>query len=493
MEKKNSINVNTKKNKTEDILVPIVSALATIIFLVGSSMAKYYLIGTKISADYLLTLLFILILITVFVGGIFSYFYFTGAGNNSSPRFFATLMAIFAVTFISDIFLSSICPLLIAPGFTAIAFAYLSRNKRDIFIFNFAQTALVFFICLFEYIFTADSVYMAIGDPAYYLQYLLIVSIVSIAAGSFISFAYNFKPKRTSYLKAGILTAVASVALYVIIALLFSNRQDLLLLTWVFATSSVLPVLFSLFILPFAEHLFNLVTDFRLIEYTDTNHPLIKRLIREAPGTYNHSLGVANFAQMCATAIGENPYMAMACAYFHDVGKLKQPSFFTENQSTGINPHDNLLPEVSADIIRNHTTDGYMLCTEYGLPEEIKDVTIQHHGTLSIRYFLNKSRTLTDGDVNEFDYQYHGVTPTTKIAAIIMICDSAEAAIRSMDNPDGIKVEKLLKNIIKERIETDQFVNCPISMADLNTIQQTIIEAFGGAFHRRIKYQGQKE
>ncbi|MBP5593422.1 MAG: HDIG domain-containing protein [Clostridia bacterium] len=474
--------------------MPIVSTIATAALMIGATLAKYYLIGSKIEVDYLLAVLFVVVMVVVFVGGIFLYSFVSGSEQSSSPRFYATFMAIFAVTFISDIFLSSISPLLIAPGFMAVAYAYISRSKKDIFIFNFAQTTLVFFICYYEYLFTPGyNMFMAIGDPDSYLLLLLLVSIVSIAAGSFISMAYNFKPKRTSYLRAGLLTTFFSIALYALISLLFETRSELLLLSWVFAIGAVMPILFSLLILPFAEHIFNLVTDFRLIEYTDTNHPLIKKLIREAPGTYNHSLGVANFAQMCATAIGENPYMAMACAYFHDVGKLHQPSFFTENQSGGINPHDRLLPEVSADIIRNHTTDGYALCTEYGLPEEIKDVTIQHHGTLSIRYFLNKSRTLTDGEVNESDYQYHGVTPTTKIAAIIMICDSAEAAIRSMDNPDGFKVESLLKGIIKERIESDQFVNCPISMEDLNTIQQTIIEAYGGVFHKRIKYQGQKE
>ena len=238
---------------------------------------------------------------------------------------------------------------------------------------------------------------------------------------------------------------------------------------------------------PVFESMFNLVTNTRLVEFTDHNAPLIKRLKEEAPGTFIHSLAVANFAEVCASAIGENPYLARACAYYHDVGKLVNPLHFKENQPDD-NPHDGLLPEVSAEIIRGHTTEGKRLCDEYRIPHEISDITVQHHGTLPIYVFLNKAKQLTDGEVDIEEYSYHGHTPVTKIAAIIMLCDSSEAAIRAMDNPDAERVDKLLRKLISDRINARQFDDCDITLRDLDIIRMTIISAYGGQFHKRLKY-----
>ncbi len=192
---------------------------------------------------------------------------------------------------------------------------------------------------------------------------------------------------------------------------------------------------------------------------------------------------------MCANAIGEDPYFARAAAYYHDVGKLSNPFYFSENQA-GYNPHDDILPEVSAEIIRKHTTEGYKLCREYGLPEEIAAVTVQHHGTLPMVVFYERAKRLTDGEVDIDDYSYHGTCPTSRIAAIIMICDSSEAAIRAMDRPDGERVDRLLRGIISDRISRGQFDNCSISLKELDIIRRTIISAYGGLFHTRIKYPG---
>ena len=143
---------------------------------------------------------------------------------------------------------------------------------------------------------------------------------------------------------------------------------------------------------------------------------------------------------------------------------------------------------MSAEIIRKHTVDGYELCKKYRIPEEVARVTIEHHGTLPIMYFFNKAKSLTDGDVDMDEYRYYGEIPTGKIGAIIMICDSAEAAIRAMDNPTGEKVDKLLRGMIDERLKLGQFDNCEITMKDLTAIREAIVGAFGGLFHKRIKY-----
>jgi putative nucleotidyltransferase with HDIG domain len=247
----------------------------------------------------------------------------------------------------------------------------------------------------------------------------------------------------------------------------------------------------SLVFQPVLEKAFNLLTNSRLVELTDHYSPLVKRLIEEAPGTFNHSLAVANFAEVCATAIGENPYMARACAYYHDIGKLSSPIYFKENQSE-LNPHDSILPEVSAEIIRGHTLDGYKICKQYHIPDEIARVTIEHHGTMPIYVFYKKAQQLTDSGVDVKDYSYGGGTPTTKIAAIIMICDAAEAALRAIDSPDAKKAEMTLSDIIWSRIQNGQFGECDITLKELNTIQNTISGSFGGVYHKRLKYPDSK-
>lgn len=238
---------------------------------------------------------------------------------------------------------------------------------------------------------------------------------------------------------------------------------------------------------PVLERMFNLLTNSRLLELTDISAPLMKRLLKDAPGTYNHSAAVASFAQMCAAEIGVNPYLARACAYYHDVGKLANPMYFKENQSFE-NLHDSLLPEVSAEILRSHTEEGLKLCNEYKIPEEISHVTIQHHGTTLISVFYNKAQKMTDSPVDIYEYRYHGVTPRTKVAAIIMMCDCSEAAIRAMDKPDGDKVDKLLRKLTLERLENGQFDNCDITINELNRIREIIVKAYGGLFHQRVKY-----
>ena len=215
--------------------------------------------------------------------------------------------------------------------------------------------------------------------------------------------------------------------------------------------------------------------------------PLIKRLRTEAPGTFNHSLIVAQLAESCAIAIGENAELARAAAYYHDVGKLKQPDCFTENQSD-YNIHDELTPELSADIIRSHATDGYELLMAARLPKEIADVAREHHGTLPIKFFYDKAMRLSGGDANIKDYSYLGPTPHSKTAAIIMIADASEAAARTLRERTPENVERMVRSVIEERMDLDQFVDCDITMRELTTIKETIVDALSGVHHHRVKY-----
>lgn len=253
-------------------------------------------------------------------------------------------------------------------------------------------------------------------------------------------------------------------------------------------TSGMLSVVSMMAILPFFEHIFNVVTDYRLSEITDHNSKLIEKLRIEAPGTFNHSLTVSTLAESCATAIGENPLLARAAAYYHDIGKLKQPDYFTENQSD-YNPHNELSPELSTDIIKAHARDGYDLIRKYHLPSILADVAREHHGTMPILYFYAKAMKYTEGELNIVDFSYNGPRPTSKIAAIIMICDASEAAVRSQRGErDANKVNDIVRKIIQERMDADQFIDCPITMKDLNLIQLTIAQSLSGVYHHRISY-----
>ena len=240
-------------------------------------------------------------------------------------------------------------------------------------------------------------------------------------------------------------------------------------------------------ILPVFELLFSCLTPFRLRELTSADAKLLKKLKEEAPGTYNHSVVVAQIAEACAEALGEDADYARAAAFYHDVGKLHQPEYFTENQGE-FNLHDELTPELSADIIRSHTLDGYELIRAHHLPHFLADVALEHHGTMPIRYFYAKALKMTDGELNIEDFSYTGPKPKTKIAAIIMIADAAEAVSRSLPKRTPEAVEKAVGDVIEERMDLEQFADCDITMADLTAIKQTLVNTLTGVYHRRVKY-----
>lgn len=253
----------------------------------------------------------------------------------------------------------------------------------------------------------------------------------------------------------------------------------------------LLSAILFLAILPSFELLFNRLTPFRLRELCSSDAKLLRKLKEEAPGTYNHSVVVAQLAEACAEALGEDADYARAAAFYHDVGKLHQPEYFTENQGE-YNLHDELTPELSADIIRSHTLDGYDLIKANHLPSFLADVALEHHGTLPIRYFYAKALKMTDGDLNVEDFSYTGPKPTTKIAAILMIADASEAASRSLSRRTPEEVERVIAGVIEERMDLDQFSDCDITMADLSRIKQTLVNTLSGVYHHRVKYPSVK-
>ena len=243
--------------------------------------------------------------------------------------------------------------------------------------------------------------------------------------------------------------------------------------------------------LPLFENVFNCLTSFRLREITSSDAKILKKLKAEAPGTYNHSVMVAQLAEASAVAIGEDADYARAAALYHDVGKLHYPEHFTENQGD-YNLHDELSPELSADIIRSHAKDGYTVIRNHHLPEFLADVAVEHHGTMPIRYFYAKALKLTDGELNIEDFSYMGPKPQSKIAAIIMICDAAEAAVRAVNARTPEEAEKAIRAVIEERMDLEQFAECDVTMADLTKIRQALVNTLTGVYHHRIQYPNLK-
>lgn len=241
-------------------------------------------------------------------------------------------------------------------------------------------------------------------------------------------------------------------------------------------------------LLPIFEFLFKKVSYFKYSELTDHKAPLIRKLIKNAPGTFNHSIVVSNIAEACAAAIGEDSLLARTCAYYHDIGKLRRPEFFKENQVDADNPHDDLTPELSANIIKSHAQDGEALAEKHRLPREIADVCKEHHGTLPILYFYDKAKKFTDGEVDIMQFCYPGPKPKSKIAAILMIADGCEAAARSLQDRSRENVKKVVRNIVNERMALGQFEDCEITLKELNIIIHTVVNNLTGIYHSRIEY-----
>ncbi len=252
----------------------------------------------------------------------------------------------------------------------------------------------------------------------------------------------------------------------------------------------VLGGLATLFVQPLIyayEKLFGLISDVSLLELSDTNSTLLKELSNTAPGTFHHSLNVANLAEAAANEIGANAMLTRVGALYHDIGKMKSPTYFTENQSTGINPHDELSSKESASIIINHVIDGIEIAKKNNLPERVIDFIRTHHGTSLVYYFYNKQKDL-ETSINTEDFRYPGPKPFSKETAILMMCDSVEAASKSLKMPSSTKINAFVDSIINKQIETDQFLNSDITFRDIQSIKKVLKHKLTNIYHLRIEY-----
>ena len=402
-------------------------------------------------------------------------------------------------------------------------YMFLKKEKKEILI----DTKLVFLILLLNLlsvisarVFTFVSLFIIPIACAPILMTVFLDSKISIVINSlnllFVTVIVGFDPqviligivstivssttlKKVSqrndilYSTAYVAAAVAVVILSS--GILLSNNIKQILLDVILAVfGAFISGILAMGLLPFLESSFSLVTNMKLLELSNPNNPLLKRLLMEAPGTYHHSVMVANLAEVAAEEVGANPMLVRVGAYYHDVGKIKRPFFFGENQLGGTNPHDKISPTLSTTIIISHVKDGLELAKEYDIPKVVSDMIVQHHGTTLVKYFYYtlKNSSENPDEIREEDFRYPGPKPQSKEAAIIMMADSVEAAVRSIQEPTLEKIEDMVNNIVKDKMNSNQLNECDLTFRELEVIKACFLRVLKGIYHHRIEYPTEK-
>ena len=375
-----------------------------------------------------------------------------------------------------------------------IAYFLLYRFLGENFLYLIpADTALFLIILItkskFSLAFVPAVLIFALPMTDYNVIYFVVYA-VSIPLGYYLLWNVS---TRTSIISAGIKLGILRFVLYILISL-FNMRGTTLdageMAQIIFSglASGTLTVAF----LPYFEKTFNILTVFQLLELGDLSHPLLQKLSLEAPGTFNHSMMVATLAEKAATAIGADPVFSRVASYYHDIGKTKRPKFFVENQEGGPNPHSEVTPTMSKMIITSHTKDGVEMGRQYRIPQEIRNIMVEHHGTTFLAYFYNLAKS-KDPNVEEDDYRYSGPKPRTKESAIIMLADSIEAAVRSITEKTPKNIENTIRNIITTKIDDNQLQDSPLTFKEIEMIIQSFLSSLVGIHHARLKYPGQKD
>ncbi len=327
-----------------------------------------------------------------------------------------------------------------------------------------------------------------IGGAVGFNPNIIILAILNVVLGGTL---LRKMQQRNDILYSSITVAVlSSILTFSVGTLTTNNFMEILADSTFAAAGAILSGILTIGVLPFFESTFDIVTNAKLLELSNPNNPLLKKLLMEAPGTYHHSILVANLAELAAEQVGGNPLLARIGAYYHDVGKTKRPYFFRENQFGKKNPHDRLKPEVSSKIIISHVKDGSELAKEYNLPKTIHDFIVTHHGETLVKYFYLtvKNNSENPDEVKEEDFKYPGPKPMSKEQGIVMLADSTEAAVRSINEPTEEKIEKMVNNIIDDKLATGQLDNCDLTLRDISKIKKCFLKALNGIHHERIEY-----
>ena len=322
----------------------------------------------------------------------------------------------------------------------------------------------------------------------YDLKYFTIQSIAILATG----FLSKNISTRSSVIAIGIQLAILKILLYLILSF-FSVEESygVALNTIKIFISGLFSGMLAIALLPYFERTFNILTVFKLIELADLSHPLLRKLSIEAPGTFQHSMMVATLSENAVVEIGGDPIFTRVACYYHDIGKTKRPQYYVENQTDGKNLHNDISPFMSKMIILAHTREGAEMGKKYKIPKEIRDIMFEHQGTTLLAYFYNKAKEI-DPNIPEEEFRYSGPKPQTKESAVILLADSIEAAVRSLDVKDPVKIEQMVRKIVDSKIRDNQLSDANITFKEIEIIVNSFLKTFGAIYHERIKYPGQK-
>lgn len=317
------------------------------------------------------------------------------------------------------------------------------------------------------------------------------IGILSLISGLTAVLSVSKVSQRGDLMRAGFI--IGGVNFLTMITLgLVAKDSALIIHSYLGLLSGVLASVVAIGVLPYLESVFKITSAIRLLELSNPNHPLLRRLMLEAPGTYHHSILVGNLAEAAAEAVGADGLLARVGSHYHDIGKLKRPYFFVENQVGGDNPHDKIAPSLSTLIITSHVKDGMELAHEFKLPEIVTQFIVQHHGTDLVRYFYHRASEANEGDsVEEKDFRYPGPKPQTKEVAIVSLADATEAAVRSLSKPNPGKIEGLVRKIIKDRLNAGELDESDLTFQDLDKIAAAFVQVIMGMFHSRVEYPEQ--
>ena len=413
--------------------------------------------------------------------------------------FFITILAIYLYLFRKKIFYDNTKIVLISIIVVFVSFVtYLINHiavKAPIHFLIFVPAASMIFTIVFD------------SRVGFYLTVILSLIVGALRGNDYTFMAMNFIAgglsvytvrdikNRTQIFRSFLFILIGYTASILAFGLERFAPAESMLIEFAFAASNALisPVL-TYGLLIFFERLFNITTDLTLLELSNFDRPLLRELARKAPGTFNHSMTMGTIAEAAAEKIGANALLARVGAYYHDIGKIIEPQGFVENQMNSQNLHENLPPEESAKLIVKHVNEGIDLARQYKLPQELIDFIPMHHGTTVSTYFYEKAKNLYGDDkVKLDDYKYPGPKPNSKETAIVMLADGCESAVRSISDPDALKVENMINNIFNSRLKESQLDDAPITFSDISKMKEAFLSILISQHHRRIKYPKQED
>ena len=431
------------------------------------------LLNTGLTKGYIASIISLAILVALILFIEYSYLFREKPDIFKNTKLIILISSINIITLMLSVGLNIISPYLIPVACGAILMSILIDYRTSLVI-NLLNLVFVSIVVSF--------------NPA-----VIVLSIIGVVLGSI---AVKKVQQRNDIIFSTIYITIVLSILILLIGMILSNdlKENIIQAGYTIIGVLVSGIL-SVGLLPFFESIFDVVTNIKLLELSNPNQPLMKKLLMEAPGTYHHSMMVANLAEAATEAVGGNPVISRVGAYYHDIGKTKRPYFFGENQLGKENPHDKITPNLSALIILSHTKDGIEMAKEHNIPKIIQDIIVQHHGTTLVKYFYYKLKNSSENpdEVKEEDFRYSGPIPNFKESGILMLADSVEASVRSIPEPTKDKIEEMVNNIINDKIKSNQLIDCDLTLKDIEVIRQSFLKTLDGIYHHRIEYPTEKK